>query len=376
MKCLLATAVLVSAALSHPLQAANLPYHESQAWFCEQCTDMNSARQVAARYLAPLQCRGGGKDAAKAGNNGRPRQLCDAPSRRIVLIDPNNRQVFAFVGHHEFSTAYGYHFKPVLHAQQLSAQDAEGYQQLANFYHDVRKTFQQLSLQSVQSGVSSNLIGAAALPAAASGQCPTETALSYYLDPNKLIWLTTSVAVAANGAGHPLYQHVASERGDIQPARLSAAAGFIAKAWSDTAQTDITRAPVRYVHEFTQSEIPHPVMNDYLVFDASLAGFVSQHWPILRLNLRLAQSKIANSYAGEGLNMQTDNPCVAKLLNRLAANGTIEMRAGDKVISRIDGDARFVEGAPRENCQLKVYRLDKLQAQFALPKTKINCGQQ
>jgi|GEM_PF-4529060 len=374
MKYLLATAVLVAAVLAQPLQAANLPFHESQAWFCEQCTDIQSARQVAARYLAPLQCRDGGKDATAPHNDGRPRQLCDAPSRRIVLIDPNNKQVFAFVGHSEFSTAYGFDFKPVLHDQQLPAQDAAGFQQLANFYHDARKTFEQLSLQSATRSIPTDLAAVAGLPD--NGQCPTETALSYYLDPNQRVWLTTSVAVAANGAGHPLYQYADSLDVGRQPRWSVAKTGFTAGALSDTAQIEMSRPPGRYVHEFTQSEIPHSVMNDYLVFDVSMPGFDSQHWPIFRLSLRLAFSRIANSYGSGGLNIQTDNPCVAKLLNRLAAQGTIELRSGGIGVSRLDDGARFVAGIPRETCLVEVYQVDKLLAQFAVPKTKISCGQQ
>lgn len=370
MKYLLATAVLAAAVLPHPLQAANLPYHESQAWFCEQCTDINSARQVAVRYLAPLQCRDGGKDETAPDNNGRPRQLCDAPSRRIVLIDPNNKQVFAFVGRYEFSAAQGYDLKPVVHDQLLSVQDAEGFQVLANFYHAVRKTFEQLSLQSVQSGVSTNLIGAAALPAAASGQCPTETALSYYLDPKKMDLLKTSVTVASTRASHPLHQYIYNH-----PRLSSADAGVTVGPLAYSAKIETTRPPVRYTHEFAQSEIPNSVINDRLVFDVSMSGFDSKNWPILGFQLRLTDSKTAHSYGGDGLNTQTDNPCVAQLLNRLAANGTIEMRSGGKGISQIDAGARYVHRSPRESCTIDVYQWGKLQGSFIVPKTKISCGQ-
>lgn len=361
----LASAVLASAVLAHPLQAANLPYHESQAWFCQQCTDINSARQIAARYLAPLQCRDGGTD-----DTGRPRQVCDAPSRRIVLIDPNNKQVFAFVGRYEFSAAQGYDLKPVVYDQLLSAQDAEGFQVLANFYHDVRKTFEQLSLQSAQHGVSVNLVGASAVAAAQTGQCPTETALNYYLDSEKMNSLKTSVAVAATRDGHQLYQYVHN-----QPRLSSASAGVTVGPLAYSAQIEMSKSAVRYVHEFKQSEIPNSVINDRLVFDVSMSGFDSKNWPILGLTLRLTDSKIANSYGADGLNTKTDNPCVAETLNRLAANGSIQMRSGGKGIERIDGGARF-EGSPRETCTIEVYQWGKLQGRFIVPKTKTSCSEQ
>ena len=365
MKYLLATAVMVSAALLNPLQAASLPYHESLAWFCQQCTDINSARQIAARYLAPLQCRDGVKD-----DTDRPRQVCDAPSRRMVLIDPNNRQVFAFVGRYEFSAAHGYDLKPVVYDQLLSRQDAEGFQVLANFYHDVGKTFQQLSLQSVTRGVSVNLVGSSTVAAAQTGQCPTETALNYYLDQEKMNLLNYSVSVSATQSGHPLNQYL-----HVQPRLSSVSAGVTVGSLSYNAQIEMSKKSVRYVHNFAESEIPNSVMNDYLVFEVTMNGYNLNNFPILHLDLKVEESKIADDVGVAGIEKQTDNPCVAETLNRLVAAKKIEMRSGGKGIERIDGGARF-EGSPRETCTIEIYQWGKLQGRFIVPKTKTSCSEQ
>lgn len=364
MQVLIVTGLLLSGLAADKVQASTLPFHESKAWFCQQCTDVVSARTVAARYLAPLQCTENGVDA-----NGRLQQSCGAPSRRIVLIQPDTKQVFAFVGRYEFVAPQGYDMQPVVYDTALSAGDAAGFQMLADYYHDVRQTFRQLSLQSVQHGVSLSLIGEAAMLMADAGQCPTETALNYYLDPAKMDLLKTSVTVAATRDGHPLNQYI------YHNPRLSAAsAGVTVGQSSFSADFEFSQNNVRYIHEFTQSEIPNSVVNDRLVFDVTMSGFDTKNWPILGLALRLPASKIANAYGGEGLNTKTDNPCVAELLNRLAASGAIQLRSDGKGITGIGDVAKPVNGGGRETCLIEVWQWGRLQAQFVVPKTRQSCS--
>lgn len=368
MRCVFFSGFLSVLVWNFAVDASTIPFHESDAWFCQDCSDVNTARQHASRYLAPLKCTTNGTD-----DSGRPTQSCGAPSRRIVLIQPDTRQIYSFVGRYEFTNNGRGRMQPIVYDTSLNAADTEGYQILAEYFYDVKQTFKLLSDSSSSQGVQPNLVGVAAAPApqSSTAECPSETALHYYLDSKKMDQLKMSVSMASLVQGHPLHRHI-----QYAPRLSATSAGVTVGPFTYSANLEKSQAPVRYVHEFAQSEVPNAVMNDRLVFDVTMSGFDSRNWPVLGFTLRLSDSKIANSFGGEGLNTQTDNACVIKLLNKLAAEGTIQLRSGGRDISDIGHSTTPIIGGGlggRGTCMIEIYQWGKLQARFIVPKTRSKC---
>lgn len=345
--------------------AATVPYHESRAYICRACTDPGLARQIAARHAASVQCVENGMN-----ENGRPNQSCGGPSRRVLLLNPVSNQVFAYVVRYEFTAQGQMDTTPIVHYTTLSAQEAEGYQALVEFYSDYIKSIGDLSAQSA--GNSAAIAAASVLrTASAADGCPTETALNYYFDSGRMDQLRQSVEFNAASRQHPLHKHI-----DKSAVASEYNVGVTLGAASYSAQYAQGETPVRYIHEFSQSEVPNTVRNDRLVFDVSFSGFDSKNFPVLGLTLRLKESKIADVNGADVLNMKTDNPCIIAALNKLAASGDINLRSGGKSIDTAgtpSGSGKSAPGSTFGWCTISIYQWGQLQGTFIVPKERNDC---
>lgn len=344
------------------VRASSIAYATTEAWFCESCTDVSAAKAIASNYIAPLKCFADGFD-----DSGRPKQICGAPSKRIVLIQPDSKQIFSFVVRYEFVSSSGAKLKKVIYDNSLSSDDFYGFQQVAEFYYDVRKTFASLSKNSVNNVVAVNSIQYENGIMNSAEDCPAETALNYYLDPDKMNKLKKSIALSASQSAHPLNKHLSNS-----PRLTQEGVGVSVNSVNYSAQFEKRPSRLVYSHEFKQSEQPNSVMNDRLVFDVTVAGFDSKNWPILGLTLNLPESKIADTVGSEILSGTSGNACVVKAISDMAGKQRVELRGNGKYVGNI-GPGSKNPGDINTFCTIDVYQSGKHLYRFIVPKTVGTC---
>ena len=358
----LIAAVALSTIYIQDVRASSSAYESTEAWFCQTCTDVNAAKTIALNYIAPLKCVADGID-----DSGRPKQICGAPSKIIVLIQPDSKQVFSFVVGYKFSSASGNKLIKYISDYSLSSNDYYGFQQVAEFNYDIRKTFFDLSRSSANTVIATNSLQLENEIMNANVECPTETALMHYLDPDKMNKLKKSVALNASQSAHPLNKYLSNN-----PIMTQEGVGLTVFSVNYSAQFEKRPSRLVYSHEFKQSEQPNSVMNDRLVFDVTMAGFDSKNWPILGLTLNLPESKIADTVGSEILSGTSGNACVVKAIRDMAGKQRVQLLGNGKAIENI-GPGSKSAGDVHTFCTIDVYQSGKHLYRFIVPKTVGAC---
>lgn len=287
---------------------SNLSFARSntEAFFCESCTNYQIARQQATYHAAPMQCTGGKPGKFSPDDP----MVCSREDRRVILVNQNTNEKWAFF------------VKPSLDQQSIivtdttvSANEEEGYQAVIDSYN-----IWLSALSSVQSiyDTSSNI------PSFKSANsCPSNTALDTLRDANmlnsKLSSARSRLESELNGAffGNGNCSEILSNS-------VSASVGGIGYS----IQTSSNLQVMRSVTEMFPSEVNS---DDRLVYTAnSVSCDTNDNWRVsmqVSLNQSTVLGQLGVTGAADAINRAVNDP------NFTAGDGTLTECLSDDVES-------------------------------------------
>ena len=350
MKFLAFSAALAGFMVAMPLQATS-------ALFCEGCTSAATAREEARRHAPPLHCYSPNPDEFMTPEN----QVCTSAAKKLVLANPNSRQLYTFLVGHETSFPWSVTVTPA----QLSTEQRDNYLKTIDFYNDFKQAVEAAQQQLNQNSFRhpSTMV----VPMSAE-QCPVNTALNTLASPEKMSatqdWITYAIMQNFQGNVHTYFE---------TGARLNSVGITIAGTGGTIAWNERTRRPY-FIQQYTESEVPFDgVFRDVLVFEMELTGF-SGNVPTIRFKVD-DSSRVAGhnlpSFRGDYGGLTITNPCVQERLAQLRHVPGGEFRRPDGSPSGfgLGGGAPVPDGGggSLETCTIYFYQSGRLLYVFAVP---------
>lgn len=352
MKFLAFSAALAGFTVAMPLQATS-------ALFCEGCTSAATAREEAMRHAPLLHCYSPNPDEFMTPEN----QVCTSAAKKLVLANPNSRQLYTFLVGHETSFPWSVTVTPA----QLSTEQRDNYLKTIDFYNDFKQAVEAAQQQLNQNSFRrpSTLV----VPMSAE-QCPENTALNTLISPEKMQaledWITYAIMQNLQGNVQTYFE---------TGARLNSVGITIAGTGATIAWNERTRRPY-FIQQYQESEVPFDgVFRDTLVLEMELTGF-SGNVPSIRFTVdgssRVAGYSLARwqGQAGSPGGVTVTNSCVQERLAQLRHVPGGEFRRPDGSPSGFGGGGTPLPsdgGSGIETCTIYFYQSGRLLYVFAVP---------
>lgn len=288
------------------------------AQMCTTCSTESSARSFAKTQANPLEC------SPTFDMN----VQCSSRSKEVLLVDVATGNSYRFNVFHEQQAPWN------LRAERLglSANAKEAYRILMQFHKDLNASiieasdaYQAAGSLSVNSFSKSDFYNKTS--SANSGNCPTNTALSTLLDPNKLSDLRT-IATTEIGTG------LLAKNNDLnlKPTKTNRSYGLAYRGAQYSTTSEGAARTSSYTETFSQSE--HTTsLSDALVFDAEIVAYKSDGMPAVTLTINEEASRVAGfvlaELKGGNGSLLIENECLEERFEEAAAMGIISMKTTD-----------------------------------------------
>jgi hypothetical protein len=330
-----------------------------EAYFCEECVSSSTAQQIAkTRYSPRLKCHAPDPSTPMTPDNA----VCGSISRSIILVNPNTNAVYSYeVGHSNQAPLY-----PVQAWNNVLSQQAiEGYSKVAEYFL-VYENGLKLATSAALSSTSLSKVTSLS-PASNTASCPTDTALSTLVDPNKMAALedkmTLAIMLGIKGSpGHSVLDDI-NHSGRISNvgASVTYRGANYNTAWSDSTKKPMIAWP------FSNSETNKSI-KDFLLFSVDKLRNDPNNIPILRYTLnddsRIAGMKISQLKGTHGP-LEITNPCVLDKLAQLNLSGEFRNAGGEAV--EFNGSTSAGSAGGGSTCTIYFYQSGRLLYMFRLP---------
>jgi len=288
------------------------------AQMCTTCSTESSARSFAKAQANPLDCSPTFDENIQ----------CSSRSKEVLLVDETTGNSYRFNVFHEQQAPWN------LRAERLglNADAEEAYRILMQFHKDLNAAIIEASgtygaVGSLSQHPITKQDQLNNTVSANSGNCPTNTALTTILDPNKLSELRT-VALSKIGTG--LVSR--NNRLNLKPTKVNRSYGLAYKGAQYTMTSDGGPIMQSYAETFPQSERTTS-LSDVLVFEANISAYTSDGMPAASLVINEGASRVAGFSLSElkGGNgpLLVDNECLKERFEEAAALGIVSMKTTD-----------------------------------------------
>jgi hypothetical protein len=286
----------------------------TDARVCQQCTNLSSAKAIAAQQAPALNCT----------TNGRvffgPGMQCTSTAKDLILVNPITDQVFALKVYHRNTPPW----PVVVDTMNLSADKKyalqEASKRLREFRQDVAQatiTYQVNGTQTALSAIDANNNNKVSTNNSTSS-CPVGTALEMLSRPG----FEEAARVRAQAAVEFGLDRLKGYDSNFLVRTLSNGNfGFTYKGFQFNLGFDQNHNPITLVEEYPISEVSNLIYGDALVFDIAVIVRPSDNnAPRVRISLNDVSQIAGMQISLANGNHTITNECVKSRLERWARN--------------------------------------------------------
>ena len=292
---------------------------DEEAYFCPNCINESSARQVALTHAPPALCDYGNPPPF-------PPVSCQPVYRRIILGNHLTRQRFAFI----VGTIDS--FRQTAEPDSLSPAEQRVIDQIFDLRHD----WESMSLEWVVENGTVQAGAAGRIPlksqTTGGGSCPSNTALDHVLNPSFMQLLKDAIVLRTMNR---LAEHASDGNPQVRRATgvgVSLGGVGFSFQWENPNQNNFTAS-----FGFPVSEVDTPI-RDVLVFRVELLG-MNLGTPILEVDFAPGASRAAGAFVDDLLNgnVTVSSPCIFDKLEDLQiSNPDLDFRFGGPIGDLVD----------------------------------------
>lgn len=301
---------------------------QSKGYFCSNCVDVESARQQAMQYAAPLQC-----NSWEALNDPNVQLTCSSPDRKVILGNHITGQVYAFVVSRGSSMPWETTADPI----NLEANQQVVYETILALRVDWEAA--------VAGGMT--MVPEASVDSEGSS-CPKNTAFDFATKPGGQAFIKDQIT-------HDVSNNIDDYRNQRPWYRNGFGVGVTIFGTGGSLQFPEGGEPgaSNYLVNFSRSESPGTI-NDVLVYELQLIGVNSVDGKaVLIIDFISEASRVGGSRFDELMtgNIKITNQCLLDKMEALDDSGVGQFQVGGAVLDPNSSFGAAPGGSTNGRCE-------------------------